>query len=474
MVNFCVKFFANFYFILFVIIFYYSGVVSAAASDNCGLDAEAIDIVKCLKNIYKLPVNEIEIKSHNIDLKIGGINKEIAPFSKEIDKINTNIKKKEEELNKLDQSDSNYATNKANIDGEITGLKTNLTSQQSLIDPLQLKKDKLIIIKDKVDDLALCDKDFSKIYSNVKSSIFDIMSETDGSLLSKNKSIKTIQSCVSTIPDLLPSQADNLNKSLDKSHLEISRAINTLNLVPIDKQSKNPERVRELTEVKDIIETAKNTVSSKRTLDIGWGSDFVGNLYLGFEGSSVSDVKNKSTSRIGLMVYEQSFGDVEFGEDGNYVKKNAPHLFMNLLSTSSAENTTNDELVQSFESDFNMFWPVSGEKKQNGELIRGFILSHGIKKNDTGTDDQFIKKNYLGYRSSYSPEFFYDILLGKTEGLNGHRVEMRGQMPVSEVLTGRVFVGLNINYGVDDSDGVKDSLKLYVTWQTTFTDIFSK
>lgn len=425
--------------------------VSATTTDmKCGLVSDTVDIVSCISGLSKLPTKQLELKAFDMEQKIKALN--IS--------INTN-KKDLKNIESLESSDVGFATKVQDILN-----KNNDMSDSKLI------LEKVTLIKKNLDGLYTCDKSYASIYRETLNSINNILNDVNNSNLANNTIKQTINSCVLTIQGMLESQAEKFEKKLNSSLGVVNQIINSISFVDSGDQAEKTKKVQYLNKVKQSLEVAKLALKENRKLDIGWDHDYVSNFYLGVEGSSVSSVKNKSTERVGFMMYEQSFGLVKFNESGELVDKIAPHLFMNLLSTSSAEATGLDELEQVFEADFNMFWPLGGHRMQNGDLVRGVIVNHGIRK-IVDANERYGKKNYFGYRSAFSPEFYFDAMLGKTENLQGYRLQIRGQKPIDRVFSGRLFLGMNINYGVKNSGDVKDSLKLYVTWQTTFTDLFS-
>ena len=80
---------------------------------------------------------------------------------------------------------------------------------------------------------------------------------------------------------------------------------------------------------------------------------------------------------------------------------------------------------------------------------------------------------------SFNPEWYLDILYGKTESVQGRRIEVRGQMPVIPVKTGNhVYIGAVANFRAsNEGDGEtpqKDTVQVYLTWNVDFKSIFGK
>lgn len=220
------------------------------------------------------------------------------------------------------------------------------------------------------------------------------------------------------------------------------------------------------------MQAAYHAISGPQPIDRGWGRDFIANFYLGFEGTSVASIEEKGTTRTGMMVYNQVSNELS-------EEKFSHHIFGNVLLTSSAEQSTatdsgaqdNASVEPTIEMDLNYYAPKIITKQSIGAFTGGPIFKLGIRKIDEQTG--FTHKYGLGLRFAHSPESFFDITLGETEDVDGNRLEISGQLPVAELFDGGVFVGSLINLGVgSDRSDESDTLRLYVTWQVSFTDIF--
>lgn len=116
------------------------------------------------------------------------------------------------------------------------------------------------------------------------------------------------------------------------------------------------------------------------------------------------------------------------------------------------------------------------QERKLQELI-GPIVEVGIRKVDK--TDEVDKRYYTGFRMSFNPEWYLDVLYGKTESLQGRRFEVRGQMPVIPVKTGNhVYIGAVANFGATNEDAgdtpQKDTVQVYLTWNVDFKSIFGK
>ena len=234
--------------------------------------------------------------------------------------------------------------------------------------------------------------------------------------------------------------------------------------------ARDNKRIEDLQGLKKDLALAHLKLSENLPLDRGWGKDFVANFYVGYEGTSVSGVKEKGTLRTGMMVYSQLTGTPERDEFGI-------HAFGNVLLTSSAEQTMEegadtDTVDETIEVDLNLYIPWGARHQTNGLLTIGPLGSLASRK--VNQLDNYREKYMAGLRFAHSPESFFDILYGKTENVNGKRIELRGQLPVAEIVNGNIFVGGILNLAIDDKGESNDSIRMYVTWQVNFSDIIGK
>jgi len=87
--------------------------------------------------------------------------------------------------------------------------------------------------------------------------------------------------------------------------------------------------------------------------------------------------------------------------------------------------------------------------------------------------DKFSKKYLGGLRFAHSPESFFDVLYAKTQNVEGDRVEIRGQIPVAEMLNGRIFIGGSLNFSTGTEGQESDNVRMYISWQVDFSKIFA-
>lgn len=257
--------------------------------------------------------------------------------------------------------------------------------------------------------------------------------------------------------------------------------------------------------------------------NIGWGKacerdgkpnpqdneDFFLGIYAGVEGTSVENLKEETTVRVGVTAYNQlvrfkpnqnkkdTLGGIErrlFAQSCQ-LDQSVPecgfgfglHGWLTALLTSSAEQSEvaseqdsmgappeEPEVEENFEAELGLFVPVlQKHQTKRGHLLVGPTALTSESK--LGDSSSFNKRYYGGLRFAYSPEFYLDLLYGKTEGLSGRRAEFRYQMPVGNLTEdSRLLLGLAVNMGIKDDDSEGDSVRLYLTWNTGINKIFGR
>lgn len=229
------------------------------------------------------------------------------------------------------------------------------------------------------------------------------------------------------------------------------------------------QKLQNVRNLRDSLALARYKLSERLPLDRGWGRDFAFAFYLGYEGTSVSGFQEKGTARTGMMIYNQLTGPLKKGDHFGL------HMFSNILLTSSAEQTGQDtqqtsSVESAIEMDLNIFVPLYTKPQSVGVLAVGPIVMGGLRKPDN--IDEFTRKYMAGVRLAHSPESYFDILYGRTERVDGKRLELRGQLPVAKLLNGNLFVGGVVNVSASEEVNNNDTLRVYVTWQVNIADIF--
>ncbi len=216
-----------------------------------------------------------------------------------------------------------------------------------------------------------------------------------------------------------------------------------------------------------------------------WKDTFQKHFYIGFEGTSVSGFEERGTVRVGALIYNILGKDAENELEGiNFLGSRETHFYGNWLLTTSAEQSSLNDVIKStsagsveqgnngskiepaFEASLGIFKPIYYVAKSKDGRDQAFyfgpIIDFTLRKPDNL--NEFSRKNYGGARMAHGSEAFFDILAGKTEGIEGTRLELRGQTPISPLSTGKVYAGVIINIGVKNAPDDSDSLRLYVSW----------
>ncbi len=231
---------------------------------------------------------------------------------------------------------------------------------------------------------------------------------------------------------------------------------------------------------------------------------------VGGEYNTVEDILgDELLPRTGLLIYRNY---------SSYERWRRPHLFGEVLLTGSGESTrvadipglgegggesdqgddqgggdeegsgeSGDPQIDAEEAEIKptldaragVFWPLwrIGSKVRHERTLQeqiGVIGEVGLRKvDDVGSVD---KRYYGGLRLSFSPQWYFDVLYGKTENSPGRRFEIRGQMPVIERPNGNhVHLGALANIRASNSEterSVGDTVQVYLTWNVDFSSLF--
>lgn len=203
---------------------------------------------------------------------------------------------------------------------------------------------------------------------------------------------------------------------------------------------------------------------------IRWDCAIYTAFYLGYEGTSVSQVNQKGNLRMQYTGYSQ-IDSVDI------------HIYGGLMQTSLQEQAAAEESCTAEDSaaencdiettiaaDIGIFRPFDvGDIGLN----IGPMLEYNLQKLDT--TDAFAKSYYGGLRFAYSKIRFFSIGYGKSEGIPGERVKFIGQLPIYDE---KLIAGMVLNASVDNTakdKGVSpgDSIHVYVMTRVDFTKIFT-
>ena len=300
-----------------------------------------------------------------------------------------------------------------------------------------------------------------------------------------------------------------------------------------DGQQEAEKKVFDVAAAFSKLKQATDTASTERLIPAWRDSTFTYQFYAGVEYTKVGDLFDDSQLRLGFQSYVRLFDDLEenrklFAQNNEASIKDgfrlsySPHIIGSIQLSGAAEavaadsettndqtsddgqttdsnddttNTTNGENTaaaadanespgfEALEFEAAVYWPLymhfsrSDSVADYRELTAGLIVTAGGRKVDD--HDSFYDRYYAGFRMSHNEETYFDVLYGKSEPLKGRRLELRGQLPVASLGTGRVFLGGLANMALSqkkDENGDKlnegDSFKVYVIWQTSFADLF--
>jgi hypothetical protein len=269
--------------------------------------------------------------------------------------------------------------------------------------------------------------------------------------------------------------------------------------------------------VSKYLDVLKEIDSRLTPTDKGWGNknvssserneDFFLSFYGGLEGTSIQSLSEEANVRAGFTAYNQLVRFMPNYSVPIMSKRIASrcsektdcgfglglHGWLSGVLTSSAEQTiaasstnldgTDPTLVEpevelALESELGVFVPFFAKDLDSYcSLLIGPTFQASLIK--VGNADRFTRRYYGGTRLAYSPESFVDVLYGKTEGLSGHRAEIRFQYPLHTLKNGgRIFWGGAFNIGVEGSSqgeiAEPDSVRLYITWNTDIKGIFKR
>ena len=103
----------------------------------------------------------------------------------------------------------------------------------------------------------------------------------------------------------------------------------------------------------------------------------------------------------------------------------------------------------------------------------GVLLSYGTNKSQL--EERANSRLYGGFRNAFNPQTYIDVLLGRTQGLDSTRFELRAHIPVYKFAHGsRIFFGSIFNTALPwHQDKVDDSdvYRFYLEWNADFSKI---
>jgi hypothetical protein len=201
--------------------------------------------------------------------------------------------------------------------------------------------------------------------------------------------------------------------------------------------------------------------------------DFYFAFSVGYEYASINKLLDKGFPRIGLLVYRRY--NSRFSMEGNFLLTSSaeqPVTSGNNSATMPADVDKTLEIeIQPFYTLFRedadiALGPPKNEHKRLKEKI-GITIVGGARKTDNV--DTLNTRLYGGIRAAFTPDNYIDFLVGKTEGLESRRMEIRAQMPIFMMANGsRFYIGGIINGAVNHSSkNENDVIRIYVKWDST-------
>ncbi len=224
-------------------------------------------------------------------------------------------------------------------------------------------------------------------------------------------------------------------------------------------------RAQRLDEIRQDMQAHYIALLNRRSpLDQGWSGEFVSNLYLGYETTDLDGFDRHGNGRFGINYYHQIDGSLDSKEGWG------KHIFGDAVLTNSAEHSVTS-FDKTYEVDLNFYLPNA----EDGDIPVRWGLGPvvGIKMKKLSGISTSRWKYMAGLRLARSPDLYIDGRYGKSEGVPGQRIEIRGQMPVASLYNGDVIVGGTLNLSTDDGASVGDSIQMYLLWQVNIIDVFN-
>lgn len=214
-----------------------------------------------------------------------------------------------------------------------------------------------------------------------------------------------------------------------------------------------------------------------------WDCKLYNGFYLGYEGTSVSDINEEGNVRVQYSAYAQF----------NTYKRFHIHVLGDLMQTSLQEQSSvSSDCVQDEEGNpcdpevkatvagtVGLFVPFfsKGRELSNSKnpigMIMGPMIDYGVRKLDE--EDEFVSSYYLNYRLAYRKDRYFSVGYGKAEGIPGNRVKVTGQIPIYE---NKLLAGFTLNFAADNKASEVgalsgDSINVYVLTRVDFSKIFT-
>lgn len=155
------------------------------------------------------------------------------------------------------------------------------------------------------------------------------------------------------------------------------------------------------------------------------------------------------------------------------------------------EGTMESEVEPALHADIALFFPLlrfgdgKVEKSRDGKYrinrgrkLRdqvGFYLEGGFV--DVDTEPNTRSRYYAGLRWAFNYQWYFDALVGRTEGLESDRLELRGQFPIIPASNNsRVYLGMiaNLGFNKPEDSMEEDVVTVFVKWNIDVKGFFEK
>jgi hypothetical protein len=233
-----------------------------------------------------------------------------------------------------------------------------------------------------------------------------------------------------------------------------------------------------------VFNPAKLTVTAPAECP-NWSCNLDSGFYMGYEGTSVSDVEEKGNIRFQYGGYAQfaPFDHVHIHMLGDLMQTSLQEQVAakpECQNTGSSENEDDAspecEVEPTIAGNVGIFMPIYWKEKAQldpGKIIMGPMAEYSIRKLESA--DEFVPSYYLNYRLAYSKIRFFSLGYGKSEGIPGGRIKINGQIPIYEE---KLLAGFTLNMAADNEakqNGLNpgDSINIYILTEIDFGEIFT-
>ena len=193
---------------------------------------------------------------------------------------------------------------------------------------------------------------------------------------------------------------------------------------------------------------------------------------LGYEYVSFDRIFQQGFPRAGFLLYRRYGEAPSMGEGlGWYGIHVSGALQLGSSAEQDLESTTKD-VSNNIEVLAEMYVPFFHSIMRMDKSLSdyfGVIFSYGTSKSQSEAHAN--SRLYSGFRNAFNPETYVDLLVGRTQGLQSTRFELRAHIPVYKFENGsRIFFGSTFNTALPwekDTDE-RDVYTFYLEWNADF------